>query len=294
MLSFKEAFDQQPQNIRGEPEIRDTLSTDVPYDVSFPSIGLREVDYALKKWFVEDQPIYIQGSNSNNPTAQGKKVEVIFATEERWSMMQKHPEMRDSNGQLRLPIISIRRDNVDLLAARTVPVDELNTAGFTLYVQEYINPSNQQKEYILNNRKDATVPVMEMIRIQAPKYVTVSYSVIFWSNFTSDLNQMIQHMLRKFGQHHAIYVNEFLWFGAILQGLTNDSNDSSIQQDERIFKTSFNIVVEAPLVDVDSIKRSRATQGINMQFQVQTVAPKDQAKLKEWLRKMNNPYRIRR
>lgn len=283
--AFKIAPDQTPQPVNpGEPEVYKTLDGEVPYNLVFPSVTLRDIDQALKNWFTIHFPLIIVGKNSTNPTGQGKKIEVVMSTEERWSMMQKHPEMRDDKGQLKLPLISWRRDDVAPVWDRTVSVDQDNYTGITLYVQEYINPSNKRKEYILSDTRDKTLPLMEAIKIQAPKYVSVTYSIIFWSNFTQDLNEMLQHMLRKFGQQHAVYLDENMWFGAQLKGLSNESNDASIQQDERIFKSAFNIVVETGLIDKDAIRRYRGNQGITISFKVESPSREQNKQIAEYMK----------
>src|SRR5947207_3206145 len=98
MESFNTAFrvgaDQQSQDHVPQS---DNLAN-VPFDVEFPTITLRTVDYAVKKWFTDDQPIFI-----HNNLNYARKVPIIWSTEERWTMMQKNPDVRDVKGQLILP-----------------------------------------------------------------------------------------------------------------------------------------------------------------------------------------------
>lgn len=262
MKRFRDAFDQIPQQ-GGVPQYQEEST--IYSDVGDVEIQLRNVDFALKKWFEIDMPIYIRDKHN-----QQKQTRVVWASEERWSMMQKNQQVRDANGQLILPLISIRRNNVEPINERTVAVDDMGVSNIRVYVHEYVNPHNGKKEYIPKLNKELNVPIKEVIEVQAPKVVRVSYSVTFWSNFMQDLNTMIQHMIRKFGNKHAIYATEKQYFSAFLDGLSNESNDTSIQQDERILRTSFTINVEAGLVDKESIRRYRTIQG--MRFKMQPIS----------------------
>lgn len=283
--SFTQAFDQTPQVNTPQPD----ALPNVPFDVEFPEVTLRTIDFAMKKWFTNDQPIY-----TTNNFNQRRKIPILWSTEQRWSMMQKRQDVRDSKGQLILPLISIRRGSVDPIWERTAAVDIHGTANYKLYVHEYVNPTNGQKEYKLRNSQDKTVPIVEVIEIQAPKIVKVTYSVIFWSSSMQDLNVMIQHMIQHFHNKHTIQVSEHMYFSAFLDGISNDSNDASVQQDEYIYKNSFNIYVEAPLIEKDSIRRRRGIQGIK--FKMKLMSQMDENEKMRLANELtpHDPYKLER
>ncbi len=287
---FQEAASQQFYNNTDTPQYHFTIPG-LEYDILFPDINPETVDYAVKSWFEIHQPIYIEHREDER-----KKVKVIFSTIERWAMMQHREDLRDESGILKLPIISIRRGEIQTIEERTPTVDKDGSTNILLYVREYINPVSERKEYIADysdthDRKN----IVEAIEIQAPKMVRISYSVIFWANYIQDLNVMIQHMIQNFTKRHSVYASEKVWFPAFLEGLSDNSNDEEIANSQRIFKTNFSINVEAPFIDPKTIKTYRTYQGINTEIfsDEQVLSTYQSAKVRDAI-DWDSPYKLRR
>jgi hypothetical protein len=289
MVRFIEAQDQKEQSTL-LPQYKYSING-LEYDIEFPYVTPEVVDYAMNKWFNEDQPMYLI-EKEDRP----KKIKCVFSTIERWAMFQHHPDLRDQNGTLILPIISLKRNAITPVPERTVAVDQLGVTNIKLYIREYINEHSGMKEYIanLNNNIDRK-NIVELIEVQPPKVCTITYSVIFWSNFITDLNEMIQHMVQNFGNKHAIYFSQKLWFNAFLQSMDNISNDEEILNGERIFKTNFTIDVNAPLIDLKTLTTSRLYQGadidINLSEGIISAAKANEIRDKiDWY----SPYKLQR
>lgn len=289
MIKFVPAPDQIQQS-PSLPQYKYTLNG-IDYDIEFPYVTPETVDYAVHKWFNEDQPISMI-EKEDKP----KKIECIFSTTERWVMFQKHERLRDSNGILRLPIISLRRVSINPIYERTVAVDEYGTTNIRLYVKEYINPSSQQKEYIVDSSSSKDKKnIVEAIDIQPAKVCEFQYSVVFWSQFVEDLNMMIQHMVQNFSNKHAVYVSDTLWFSARLDSLNNLSNDEEIANGERVFKTDFTLIVTAPLIDPNTISHVRSLQSLDLDIDFEEAII-NKSKSNEIKNKIDwyHPYKIQR
>lgn len=289
MDRFQLRADQQINNNVDTPLYRFTING-LEYDIEFPLVTPEVIDFAVLKWFTTDNPIYIL-EKEDRP----KKVQTLFSTIERWAMMQHHQSVRDANGTLILPLTSIRRTDIQQIDDRTVAVDNDGVTNLTLYIREYINPVSNQKEYIVNNEHHDRKGIVEIIQIQAPKIVKVTYSVMFWATYIQDLNFMIQHMIQKFGKHHSVYFSEKLSFGAFLNNINDASNDEDISGTERIYKTNFELSVEAPLIDSNTIKSIRTYQGASVDMLVgESILDKyTSAKLYSQI-DWRNPYKLER
>ena len=79
----------------------------IPDDFSIAPCGIEDMDRALFNLF--DERLKFSINVNNKP----KKVPVVFATGERFALTRRKPPIRDSNNALILPIISIRRKNID-------------------------------------------------------------------------------------------------------------------------------------------------------------------------------------
>jgi hypothetical protein len=80
--------------------------TNIPTDFSIPSCGLEDVDRALFNFFDKKVGFTIEAEGH------AAKVPVIFAGGERFAMIKKGSPIRDKNGALILPLISIRRTGI--------------------------------------------------------------------------------------------------------------------------------------------------------------------------------------
>ena len=83
---------------------------------TIPSCGIEDVDVAVFNLFDQEIPFTAAGptvAQGSNQSVNIKKPTVIFATGERFAVVKKLKPVRDRNGALMLPAISIRRTSVD-------------------------------------------------------------------------------------------------------------------------------------------------------------------------------------
>ena len=78
----------------------------IPDDFYLPPCGLEDIDKALFDLFDKE----IQFSISQK--SESRKVPVVFATGERFALIKRKKPLKDENGALILPLISIRRTSI--------------------------------------------------------------------------------------------------------------------------------------------------------------------------------------
>jgi hypothetical protein len=76
-------------------------------DFTIPSCGIEDVDIAIFNLFNKDLPLVVSSENTIIP------VKTIFAAGEKWAMIKKKKEIRDRNGRLILPLITIGRSSIE-------------------------------------------------------------------------------------------------------------------------------------------------------------------------------------
>src|SRR3990167_3728871 len=81
--------------------------TNIPTDFSIPACGIKDADRALFDLF--DKEIGFQ-INHNNAV---QKVPVIFSGGERFALIKNNKTIRDKDGALIIPLIAIKRTNID-------------------------------------------------------------------------------------------------------------------------------------------------------------------------------------
>ena len=80
--------------------------TNVPDDFTLPPCTIEDVDRALFNLFNQDLPFFYKQHNET------RRIPVIFATGERFAILRRKRPLRDKNGALILPLISMQRSSI--------------------------------------------------------------------------------------------------------------------------------------------------------------------------------------
>ena len=151
-------------------------------EVKTISVGLQDIDEAVMYYFNNViKPTVIQDNNKMTvPTA--------YASPERWKSIQQDGFHRDGNGQIIIPIIVIRRDNIEKVRTLGNKLDG-NFAALYQVVGSKYNPRNQYDKFsVLTNR----IPSEQYYVTAVPDYVTITYSCIIFTNFIEQNNKIVE------------------------------------------------------------------------------------------------------
>jgi hypothetical protein len=146
------------------------------------NVGLQDIDEAVMYYFNQViKPTVIQDGNKMT-------VETTYASPERWKSIQADGFHRDGNGQIILPIIVIKRDNIEKVRSLGNKLDG-NFAALYQVVGSKYNPRNAYDKFnLLNNR----IPSEQFYVTAVPDYITVTYSCIVFTNFVEQNNKIIE------------------------------------------------------------------------------------------------------
>jgi hypothetical protein len=159
--------------------LQTTRKTDKVKDIS---IGLHDIDYAIKYYFETIiKPTVIQDGQRMN-------VPVMYASPERWKSVQQDGYYRDTNGKLVLPIIMYKRDNVEKNRTLGNKIDGNLASLFQVFETRY-NQRNQYDAFsVINNR----IPSKQFYVSVVPDYVTITYTVSIFTNYVEQNNKIIE------------------------------------------------------------------------------------------------------
>lgn len=107
-----------------------------------------------------------------------------------------------------------------------------------------------QKFNLLSN--DLINNIYEFITVPYPKFVGITYNIIFWTQYMQEMNQLIESFMMKFdGQapEFVLETNKGYTFTAFVQNtFTNNDNFDDFTSDERIIKMSLDIKVPGYII----------------------------------------------
>ena len=208
------------------------------------SIGLEDIDNAIMHYFDNYiKPTVIQDGNR-------MAVRTIYGSPERWKSIQADGFYRDGNGHVILPLIVIKRDNVEKTRGLGNKIDG-NTVALYQTVGSSYNARNAYDKFdIINNR----IPSKRYYLSKVPDYVTLTYSCIIFTNFVEQNNKIVE----------AIEFASDSYWGDPARFKFRASIDSfattvSIENGaDRIAKSTFNIKVSGYIIP-DTINKDLAT-----------------------------------
>ena len=159
--------------------LQTSRKTDKVKDIS---VGLQDIDYAIKYYF----------DNIIKPTVvldgQLHPVSVEYASPERWKSVQADGYYRDSNGKVNIPLIIYKRTNVEKNRNLGNKIDGNNASLFQIFESRY-NQRNQYDNFsVLTNR----IPNKQYYVSVVPDYVTVTYDVVVFTNYVEQNNKIIE------------------------------------------------------------------------------------------------------
>ena len=159
--------------------LQTTRKTDKVKDIS---IGLEDIDYAIKYYFdTIIKPSVVQDG-------QRIDVPIRYASPERWKSIQQDGYYRDTNGKLVLPVIMYKRDGVEKNRTLGNKIDGNLASLFQVFETRYNQRNQYDKFSILNNR----IPSKQYYVSVVPDYVTITYTVSIFTNYVEQNNKIIE------------------------------------------------------------------------------------------------------
>jgi len=276
--------------------IRTKLNQDLRPDYGFNGSTLEDIDQALYGFLDNELNIFCD-TNSG-----AKKVPVIFSSPERAYSIKNDPTLRNNTKTLEYPLISVARMSIDKNPANKgrygvyIPpyFDFYHRGGSIPIARRVVQGKTRERANAtainrFGNKTDKTYQtfpfdnkkvVYETLYVPNPTFVEVTYEVVLISDYQQQMNQMMTPFLTKFSTPAVFNIkyegNSYETF--IEQSFANQSNNTGLETEERIFQTTVTFKVlgyligdgtnqETPVITVResaaevTIQRERAVVG---------------------------------
>jgi archaellum component FlaF (FlaF/FlaG flagellin family) len=188
----------KPDPIRTEstwPDVELNRAQQVRRDddvIRTPRRTLYDIDFAIK-WYIEN---VIQPQVTHNKEL--IRVPVIFANGEKWDNVRKLGYLRDEKGMLQSPIIVLKRNTMqerDQMKKLDInrPLNGPMPGNQVVYRTKYNrrNTYEQQLFPIPTDQGESN----ELYLINIPEYVDVEYDMMLWTDFTTQMNELVEQLM---------------------------------------------------------------------------------------------------
>jgi len=243
---------------------------------------IETIDRALFNWVKSDLDIFATTNKG------WKKVNLIWVANERAFQIKDNKDMRDANGRLILPLMTVNRTslikdpNMKGVAWAHIPPKNDAQGGAVPYARR-INPDktsnfNNADANKLTKGRDENFPlpktktVYDTLYSPMPVYVVANYELILHAEYQQQLNEMFSPLMVRTGQISNFFIE---WDGHRFEGFIEgdfgiENNTSNLGDEERIYKATINLKILAYLLGAGKNERrpSYATRESFVQVQI--------------------------
>ena len=188
------------------------------------------------------------------------KVPVIWSSAERSFQIKNNKSLRDKNGSLIPPIISLERVNITKdpnkkgnFQANLSPKQDRYYVTKVLNqdkTSNFANADTLKKEKQINfvtSKKNKKL-VYQHMEVRIPVYVTVEYKINILTNYQSQMNEIIQPFIAKTAQNYFIISKDDYRFECFMDPSFNQDSISDLGEEERRYKSSITVKVLGQII----------------------------------------------
>ncbi len=246
---------------------------------------IENIDTAMYKFVDEQMNLHAHDGTGF------KKVPVIMASSERSRLSKGDNRVRDDDGALLLPVISIERTSLVKSPSEkgtvwaNVPALDKVKGGSIPVVRKIAQEktSNFKNAHAARTKGQLNFPtgvdktVYKTISIPLPVYVTIMYEITIRTEYQQQMNELVIPFVTTPGGINYIIIRDGVhrYEGFIQQDYTHENNISDFSNEERKFETTFNIKVLGHLIG-DGVNQ-RTPQKVVNETIVEVKIPRERA-----------------
>lgn len=158
------------------------------------TIGIVDVDRGVKRWFERSVDAHVL-----SPQGDRRKVGFTFTAGERWAAAADRQGIRDRDGRLILPVISVQRVGFDQVSNRTALGTD--TQGFRiarLVAEKTADLANLDLSRPISERRLRDSAVYDIYTIPFPRRGVLSYKVTVQAQYQSHINEIVEKISSRF------------------------------------------------------------------------------------------------
>ena len=202
-------------------------------------VKLYDVDLAIAEHMIDTVVPSVEAFNEKI------KVPVMYGNPERWAAVQKQGYLRDKRGQLQIPLIMFKRNSI----AR----DDTMASSMNRHVSyPTVTKFSKKHKYDRFSAMTGTTRPVQQYDIVMPDYVSITYEVMIWTDFTEHMNKIVE----AFQYATDEYWGDKSGFKFRVR-IDNFDNTTEVGEgSQRIVRTTFTMVVNAYLLPEQFDNRS--------------------------------------
>jgi len=243
--------------------------------MSFKPSTLETIDYAVYNWLNDEMKIFCTTNKG------WKKVPTVWVAGERAWQTKNHKNLRDNDGALIFPIMTLERKGFskDLSRKGTFwgnifPVKDKKRGSITIArkIQQdktanFANAISARKSgpngTVGNGQLNYPTPqnkkiVYETISIPMPSYVDVNYEISVRTEYQQQMNEVIQPFVSYTGGVNYFLINSdgHQYESFVQSDFSESDNLTGLEEETRIYETKITIKVLGYLIGADKNNES--------------------------------------
>ena len=238
-------------------------------DFSLKEIGMlassiETIDYSIVSWLKEDIDL------SAETNAGYSRVPVFWQSPERSFQVKDDRSLRDNEGSIILPVVSIERTGIvkdpaqkgsfqanifsdrgngrtgRIVIAKRIKKDKTRNFAVAAGTRNYSVGGNIQQNFPRVNHK----VVIQTLSIPIPVYVNAEYKITLRTEYQQQMNSLMQPFIARTGQINSFLLkrNGHIYEAFIDQNFTHRNNVATMNDQVRMFETDINIRVLGYLI----------------------------------------------
>ena len=223
---------------------------------------IETVDFALYEWVDKSMDIHATTNKGFG------KVPVVWVSGERSFQIKNRKELRDSEGSLIFPVISVERVSINKNPTRRgslqtflPPINKYNNFNFHVHREvkqdkssNFANANSKSRFGQENFPFDNPNVVYDNYYIKTPTYVDMSYLLTLRTEYQQQMNEVLQPFVVKTGNINSFKIEKdgHHYEAFIDPSYSPQNNVASLNNEERIYQTQITINVLAYLYGEDT------------------------------------------
>ena len=207
--------------------------------------------------------------NIHTTTRNGfEKVPILWMTAERSYQIKNNKDLRDKDGSLILPLLTIERTSVDkdpadkgIFYGNVPPIGDKKGGSIVIArrikqdkTSDFASADSYRLFGQLNSPYKTKKIVYESVSIPMPVYVTLNYAVTLRTEYQQQMNEMLTPFITKTGGiNYFVFKKDQHSYEAFIQKeFAQENNISSLAEEEKMYQTTVNIRVLGYLIGQDA------------------------------------------
>jgi hypothetical protein len=232
-------------------------------EVGMLSSTIESIDYSIMSWLKEDLNL------SAKTNAGFTRVPIFWQTPERSFQVKEDQSLRDADGAIILPTISIERTGIvkdpsrkggfqaqvfsdkkdgrtgRLVIAKRVKQDKTRNFAVATGTRSFTTEVLQKHYPRINHQV-----VIQTLSIPIPVYVNLDYKISIKTEYQQQMNSLMQPFMTRTGQINSFLMrrNGHIYEAFIEQDFTHNNNAAELNEDNRMYSTDITIRVLGYLI----------------------------------------------